>query len=234
VILPDTPETRVLVESLARARRCPTLTAEGRLALRQIVEAGLAHPAGDHRTRSRERATHSVSVVADRATTAALAPLLGDAGIVNTTAPDPSAVLVVAEGEVARGALDPLVRDGVPHLVVTASSGSIAVGPFVVPGITACVRCVDAHRGEHDPRRPLVVEQVATSPPLVEVRPDAALRAMALGWAVRDLVAFLDGARPSTWSTTVTLGAAAAPLARAWLRHPHCGCSWGPGLPLAG
>jgi hypothetical protein len=56
---------------------------------------------------------------------------------------------------------------------------------------------------------------------------DPALAAIALAWAVRDVVAHLDGKQPSTWSRTLALGP--DPNLRReelWLRHPMCGCCW--------
>ncbi len=95
-------------------------------------------------------------------------------------------------------------------------------GPFVVPGVTACVRCLDAHRSEHDPRRATVLEQCARDG---EDAGDPALAALGLAAAVADVVGFVDGDRPATWSATVDLGAA-QPVVRPWPRHPHCGCAW--------
>ena len=46
-------------------------------------------------------------------------------------------------GEFDRTLLDDLVRDGVPHHVVRVVEGAPVVGPFVLPGETACLRCVD-------------------------------------------------------------------------------------------
>ena len=94
------------------------------------------------------------------------------------------------------------MRDDLPHLVVRDHGPALTVGPFVAPGLTACLRCVDAHLGDADPRRALVVEQVATQPPLAPVATDPALRAVALSLAVRDLVTFAEGGRPTTWSAT--------------------------------
>ncbi len=54
---------------------------------------------------------------------------------------------------------------------------------------------------------------------------DPALAAIALAWAVRDVVVHLDGGQPSTWSRTLLLGP--DPTQRredAWLRHPMCAC----------
>ncbi len=50
---------------------------------------------------------------------------------------------------------------------------------------------------------------------------------VAAGWAARDLATYVDGGRPSTWSTTLTLDAdLTAVETRTWSRHPECGCSW--------
>ena len=54
----------------------------------------------------------------------------------------------------------------------------------------------------------------------------ALLVAVAAFWAARDLLRFVEGERPSTWSTSFDLGPSAAPVAREWRRHPHCGCAW--------
>ncbi len=65
--------------------------------------------------------------------------------------------------------------------------------PFVQPGVTACLRCLDAHEVALDPRRPLLVEQLARLPaaPI-----DPAVLALAQTWAARDLATYLGGGRP--------------------------------------
>ena len=61
----------------------------------------------------------------------------------------------------------------------------------------------------------------------LQVGLDPLLAALAVGWAARDLAAYVDGHRPSTWSTTLTLHAGVDALeTRSWLRHPGCSCSW--------
>ena len=70
----------------------------------------------------------------------------------------------------------------------------------------------------------LVWEQLARS---TVVSPcDPTLWQVATGWAVHDLVRWLDGEQPSTWSTTITLGPGLAPEVRVHRRHPRCGCGW--------
>ena len=84
--------------------------------------------------------------------------------------------------------------------------GIVRVGPFVVPGATACLRCLDAHLGERTPGG----RWCCTSTPRPGRRgvgvPDPVphdLLDLALAWAVRDLVGVVDGRRPPTWSATV-------------------------------
>ena len=52
---------------------------------------------------------------------------------------------------------------GSPHLLVRLTEGRAVVGPFVVPGATACLRCLDAHCTDADPSWPLLVRQYATA-----------------------------------------------------------------------
>ena len=138
--------------------------------------------------------------------------------------PGATAALVVACGEQLRTRLDPLVRAGLPHLLLTCGARGARLGPFVVPGVTACLRCLDAHHGERDPRRATVLEQSARR--AAEEPVDPARLAGALAWAVGELVEHLDGDRPDTWSATATLEGGGPPVRRAWSRHPHCGCAW--------
>ncbi|WP_372729674.1 hypothetical protein [Nocardioides sp.] len=144
---------------------------------------------------------------------------------------DTTVTLVLSEGEVRRETVDAFVQAARAHLVLVCGAFECAVGPFVVPGVTACLRCVDAHLGHLDPRRATVVEQVAGSrAPGDPVARDPSLVAMAIGWAVRDVVGYLDGDLPSLWSSTVRIDAGLALTRRTWQRHPHCGCSWGDAL----
>ena len=122
--------------------------------------------------------------------------------------------------------LDELVRRSEPHLLVTELAGRITVGPFVSPGLTACARCVTAHRCDRDPGHATVREQYAASPD-DRVPPDPVLVPLAVAWAVRDLVSYVEGDMPATWSTTVVVDPGLTFARQHWLRHPACGCSWG-------
>jgi hypothetical protein len=165
-----------------------------------------------------------------------LSGLLVAAGLTETDSVEHADVVVVlALGELDRDLLDPLVRRRTDHLVVRMVDGGAVLGPFVVPGVTACLRCVDAHLSLLDPDHVVVTSRYlrATSVPRddgVPDVPDASLLGLATSWAARDVVAHLAGREPATFSRTLRFGPDPAfREEKRWLRHPDCGCCW-PGL----
>jgi hypothetical protein len=239
VVAPDTDGVRRLLAALDAARPPEDPSADALACLIDLLEAHLVVAAdrtdalaaqfgSEADARVRARAEASIGVRGPDPLAGRAARALTDAGV---SAPrgvePPTAWLVLSEGEPVRETLDDLVREGAPHLVVTSRAGCLEVGPFVSPGRTGCLRCVDAHRAEHDPRRHLVVKQVARAVAAGGAEPrDELLWALALAWAVRDLLRFVEGDRPSTWSTSHEVGPVGPPVVREWTRHPHCGCAW--------
>jgi len=135
--------------------------------------------------------------------------------------------LVATVGEPRRDLADDLMRGDVPHLWLAAFPASVRIGPFVEPGRTACLHCIDAHLGDHDPRRATVLHQLGEHPAPADAAYDAALAMVGAGWALRDVSRHHDGERPALRSTTVTVTSDLRVSRREWLRHPHCGCAWG-------
>lgn len=246
-VVPDSPAVRAALRHLAPAdepeadHALRTLRAAGLLlaggqpgsslgvppAARRAAEAQFGEEAS---RRLAARSGAGVEVRADRGLRATVGGLLRGAGVAVVDGADadraPSLVLVVTVGEPARDEVDPLVREGAPHLLVSLGA-TARVGPLVVPGATACLRCVDARLAETDPRRPLVVEQVVrVARAAGDVPVDPTLTTLALAWAVRDLCRYLEGDRPATWSAVVEVGADGPMTPTAWVRHPHCGCAW--------
>ena len=241
VVVPDLPEVRRLLDAVAAGDPLPELDATTWTALHALSRTGALVEAGSPRlsapaqaqfgaaaaTRLADRATARVGVRGPREVVGLAERLLRESGAGIAGSDELADVcLVASSGEVPRAALDGLLRDSTPHLVLTGAVGSLRLGPFVVPGLTACLRCVDAHLAEADPRRALVVEQVAVAPGADGPPTDPALMALAVGWAVRDLLRFVEGDRPSTWSATHHIGPTDEPVTRQWSRHPHCGCAW--------
>lgn len=156
--------------------------------------------------------------------------ILNNSGLVH----DPRArlALVLSIGEPARSAVDPLVRLDIPHLIVRALDGRVIIGPFVIPSITACLRCLDAHHGDDDPDYSALLERYIAAGALpredgcIDI-PDPADAAFAIAWAARDLSLFASGGDPATLSSTITLAPNDGSLtAVTWRTHPGCGCRW--------
>ena len=228
VVLPDLPHVRALLTMLVHGVEAERLDDDQCEPLRRLSEGGLLLDADDEVVRSRARERGRVEVVASAAVSATVKRMLSDAGLVESRGRRSAVALVVATGaEAPRTEIDRLVQGDRPHLLVSGVAGRLRVGPFVVPGLTACLRCVDEHLTDRDPRHPLVVEQHLDVDPTDHPRPvDLQL---ALAWAVRDVVALLEGDRPTTWSATVDLEPD-GPVTQRWRRHPRCGCAWGDAL----
>ncbi|HET7358242.1 MAG TPA: TOMM precursor leader peptide-binding protein [Nocardioidaceae bacterium] len=166
-----------------------------------------------------------------------LAGLLGEAGLParpgSGPRPGDRVAVLVGVGEPRRELVDEAVRADLPHLVVRMREGEAVLGPFVAPGRTACLRCVDAHLTDADPCWPLLVVQYAARAAGdrsdgVPEPVDGLLAAVAVAWAARDVASYAEDRRPTTWSTTLRLdGQLASIETQPWLRHPACGCSWG-------
>jgi hypothetical protein len=119
-----------------------------------------------------------------------------------------------------------LRRQGVPHLAAAASEAIGVVGPLVLPGGTACLRCLDLTRAERDPAWPLILAQLTgggADPPAC----DAVLAVAVAAQAAAQALAFID--RPVAVSA-VTNGTLELVLPdwrwrrRTWMPHDRCGC----------
>jgi hypothetical protein len=241
VVLPDLPAVRRLLDDLREGRAPDVLQPAVADALARLERAGLLAPPppAPERTSGRTSAQPSppttgpaigpagpqVALLGPRALIDAAAAQLRAAGI--RPRADAEVRLLLAYGALRRDLADPLVREGVPHLAAVVTPWGWELGPFVVPGETACLRCVDAAYGDSDPRHGVVVDQIARNAVPVPLGPPSL--AIALGWVARDLLAHARGERPTTWSATVRLAHLTEEEAfaqRRWLRHPHCGCAW--------
>jgi hypothetical protein len=222
VVLPDEPDVHRLLGDLRAGRPPSPTTTEGHRSVARLVAAGLVADLDTLDGQAAARARVRVGLDAPGDLVHPVTERLGAAGLA-VAAPDqaPDVLLVLRDGPVPRLRLDRCAREDLPHLVVSSEPGAVTVGPFVSPGRSACVRCVDAHLGTLDPRRALLLEQVEVAVPR-----EPALHAVALAWAVADLVAWAEGRTPSSWSATVRLDADLDVRRTAWRRHAGCGCAW--------
>lgn len=222
LVLRDRPRLLETLTSLSR-RPDPALlpTLDGLVADGWVVDAGARPAPGQERV----RAPVEVDADAALAETVARACAAATLGVVDQ--PGSGTLRLVATlGEPRRDVSDALVRDDVTHVFVAVRPRSVRIGPFVEPGRTPCLRCVDAHLGERDPRRATVLHQLEQLPPRHDPW-DRGLAQLACAWAARDVVRRLDGAVPALRATTVTVTDDLEVTRDRWLRHPHCGCAWG-------
>ncbi len=166
-----------------------------------------------------------VVVMADATVADRVAQVCATAGLAR--AEDARVHLVVTVGEPRRSVSDSLVRDDVTHVWLAVLPYEIRLGPFVEPGRTPCLRCIDAHLGDVDPRRATVLHQLEERSVAPLTDPDPCLVQLGVAWVVRDLIRVLDGRRSALRAATVTVTRDLEVTRRDWLRHAHCGCAWG-------
>jgi bacteriocin biosynthesis cyclodehydratase domain-containing protein len=129
---------------------------------------------------------------------------------------------------------DGLVRDRVPHLLVSAGEAIGVIGPLVRPGRSACLRCVDLRKADADPAWPKIAAQ-ATFARAQPQACDTVLAAMAAALACAQALALID--RPSESPVTVTVNGTLEVVLpdwqwrrRTWPPHPACTCGVVAGL----
>lgn len=86
-----------------------------------------------------------------------------------------------------------LMREQLPHLAMSASEAIGIVGPLVIPGQTACLRCLDLARTDRDPAWPLILAQLAGRPP-DPLACDAPLTAAVAAQAALQVLTLIDQA----------------------------------------
>jgi hypothetical protein len=120
-----------------------------------------------------------------------------------------------------------LVRTQVPHLAASASEAIGVVGPLVLPGRSACLRCLDLARAGRDPAWPLILAQLAGQPGTDPPACDTVLATMVAAQAAGQALAFIDrgaGAAAVTNGTLELVLPGWQWRRRSWRPHPHCGC----------
>lgn len=140
-------------------------------------------------------------------------------GVADERPRSPAPVVVVAHGIVEPRRASALVAADVPHVPVVFAAGGVEVGPLVVPGRTACLACVAAHRRDADPAWPLLAAQLLG-------RPQAAVDPLLAREAgVVAAVLLSDGARRPLRQQQRSVTLRSGALHRSVLAHrPHAEC----------
>lgn len=119
-----------------------------------------------------------------------------------------------------------LVGHGVPHLLAQVRGTVGVVGPLVLPGLSACLTCLDLTRTDLDPQWPSVAAQLA-GPSRCRDACDGPLAVMVAAQAVAQVLLLVDGTGdPASVGGTLEL---ALPdwrwRRRSWPVHPACRCT---------
>jgi hypothetical protein len=118
------------------------------------------------------------------------------------------------------------------HLVAGVRETTGVVGPLVVPGRTACLRCLDLTRAERDAAWPRLAAQLAVRRERHADPCDVVLATLVAAQAAAQALSFLDraavgGPLPPVANGTLEV---ATPdwrwRRRSWSAHPACGCRW--------
>lgn len=115
-----------------------------------------------------------------------------------------------------------LARAGQTHLHVHCRDGRVVVGPTVVPGHTACLRCTDLYRADRDPLWPVVAAQLLGRSPGAEVPALTAAAALVLA----EVAATREPDAPlQTLGASVEINPAEGLWRRReWPAHLRCSC----------
>jgi bacteriocin biosynthesis cyclodehydratase domain-containing protein len=119
-----------------------------------------------------------------------------------------------------------LMRERIPHLAATADEAIGIVGPLVIPGRTACLRCMDLTRADRDPAWPLILAQLLGRQP-DPLACDAPLAAAVAAHAAAQALAFIDRPFESGAAENGTLELVLPSWEwrrRTWPPHPDCDC----------
>jgi len=175
--------------------------------------------------------TDDAGLPRERAATAAVRRAAPD--VSNTRPTDrPADLTVLTGGPMSTGEQDAVLRAQVPHLAAGIRETTGVVGPLVLPGVTACLRCLDLTRTERDPGWSRLAAQLAGGRERAADPCDVVLAALVAAQAAGQALSFLDravigGALPPSVNGTLEV---AMPdwrwRRRSWTPHPACGCSW--------
>ncbi|MEW1694646.1 ThiF family adenylyltransferase [Streptomyces sp. NPDC091278] len=122
-------------------------------------------------------------------------------------------------------AAGPWIATGTPHLYAGVLEATGAVGPLVLPGGTACARCLQEGRTDGEPDWPRLLAQWRSGAPQPLPACDLGLATAVAGLAAAHALAFLDGDLPAStgtrWETSLPLLEWRAERLRP---HPACPC----------
>jgi hypothetical protein len=136
----------------------------------------------------------------------------------------PDLAVLTSTGPHDEELLRALLLNRIPHLAARAAEAIGVVGPLVLPGRSACLRCVELTRAAADPAWPKILAQ---SGPASPEACDTVLAAATAALAAAQALAFIDGAAGEPAATNGTLELALPHWQwrrRTWTAQLACTC----------
>jgi len=195
-----------------------------------LAGAGTVHTVTGGQVRPGELATGLVAADVGRSRLAGIRAALARSVPGRTTGPPPARsvpdLAVLADERPDPVLVGALHRDGVPYLRVALRDGRGVVGPLVLPGRTACLRCLDRHAEDTEPWWPALVDALAGRAGAADPVCAAATAAFATGQALMLLEGLGAGAPPAAaLGAVLDLDVAAGTVTRRpCAPHPRCPC----------
>ncbi|GGU72141.1 hypothetical protein GCM10010275_03180 [Streptomyces litmocidini] len=120
---------------------------------------------------------------------------------------------------------EPWISTGTPHLYAGVLEATGTVGPLVLPGGTACARCLQEELTDREPVTPRLLAQWRSGAPHPLPACDLGLATAVAGLAAAHALAFLDGDLPASTGTRWEASLPVLEWRAERLRpHPACPC----------
>lgn len=152
--------------------------------------------------------------------------LVGAAGLGSADGDPPDLQVIASDGIPDRARSDALMHESVPHLWVHVRDLVGVVGPLVLPGRSACLRCIDLARSERDGVWSTLV--TAATVHTGDGDPcDPMLATVVAAWALNEVAVLAGGRRAQSYGSVVEIPLGLGPVTTTeYAVHPECGCGW--------
>jgi bacteriocin biosynthesis cyclodehydratase domain-containing protein len=191
-----------------------------------LAGAGTVHTATGGQARPGELGTGLSAADVGESRLAGIQAALARVVLGRTTGPPPARsrpdLAVLADERPDPVLVGALHRDGVPYLRVALRDGRGIVGPLVLPGRTACLRCLDRHAEDDEPWWPALVDALAGRAGAA----DPACAAATAAFATAQALTLLEGVdAAAALGAVLDLDVVAGTVTRRpWDPHPRCPC----------
>ena len=209
---------------------CWWLAAEDRLATSPSLSAlSTWHPHPTSAIASRQ--ANAVAITGDSSLAQAAATVLESSGLTRAAQPSQATVTlmvaaITADAPEAAVSLAPASLHDRPHLPIVVFRGRASIGPLVIPGRTACSRCLYLQHRDADPGWPGVLTQWMAAHRSFSIGVDPLLAIHAATVGVTMVRNWMDGCSESL-GRRLHIRAPDFPVVESTVEpHPECGCRW--------